>query len=465
MVSFGAFLRDRNQVSEKALPYYIHWVDRYRAWLRTEAARTEGAGLDSLDNPESTVTRFVGSLEPMYEEWQVRQARHAIRLYHYYLSSSGAGVSERTVPPGTCHATPSAVLQTQPASDGRHAPVDQSSAPASPSSAAQTAAPRGVGSGWDTVERELHRVFRLKHLSYRTEKTYLAWVARFEAFVRPKPAASLTDQDLRTFLSHLAVDKKVAAATQKQAFNALLFLYRSGLGAAIEGLQSVVPSRVPRRLPVVLTGDEVRRVLRRLHGTNSLIAALIYGGGLRLHEALELRVKDVDFSRGCLSIRAGKGDKDRETVLPRALVEELRRHLEGVRLLHIRDRSQGIAGVALQGALERKYTSASTEWKWYWVFPSARLSIEPYTGVVRRYHVYPTTLQSAFRNAVAAAGVAKQATIHTLRHSFATHLVEKGYDIRTIQELLGHADVSTTMIYTHVATRNKLGVRSPADSL
>ena len=275
----------------------------------------------------------------------------------------------------------------------------------------------------------------------------------------------LSEQDLKNFLSFLAVDRKVSAATQRLAFNALLFLYRNILSVAISELATVVPSRVPRRLPVVLTGDEIRKIFEGLNGTFRLMAALIYGGGLRLQECLSLRVKDVDFGRGCLTIRAGKGGKDRETVLPESLVGELKLHLIKVKDLYDRDRRKGMPGVPLSGALESKYASASREWSWFWVFPSKSLSIDPRTRAVLRYHLYPTTLQKAFRDAVRTSGVTKQATIHTLRHSFATHLIEKGYDIRTIQELLGHSDVSTTMIYTHVATRNKLGVASPADSL
>jgi integron integrase len=261
------------------------------------------------------------------------------------------------------------------------------------------------------------------------------------------------------------VERKVAAATQKQAFNALLFLYRRVLGREVLGLETVIPSHIPRRLPVVLTKEEIRDVFRHLSGVHRLIAAVIYGGGLRLEECLCLRVKDVDFARNCLVIHAGKGDKDRETVLPERLACELQRHLLRVRALYDRDRRRALAGVWLPEALARKYAGAGKEWAWFWLFPSSKLSIDPESGIVRRFHLYPTTLQKAFQRAVARAGLVKRATVHTLRHSFATHLVEKGYDIRTIQELLGHADVSTTMIYTHVATKNKLGVASPLDSL
>jgi integron integrase len=306
---------------------------------------------------------------------------------------------------------------------------------------------------------------RLKHLSFRTEKSYLSWIARFESFVKGKDCSAITEKDLKAFLSHLAVERHVAPATQRLAFNALLFLFRNVLGVEINGLDTVVRSRVVKRLPVVLTRDEVRRVFARLGGTHLLMATIIYGAGLRLQECLSLRVKDIDFDRDCLTIRCGKGGKDRETVLPESVCQELKRHLMSVHALYDRDRDKSVAGVVLPDALARKYPGAGEEWGWQWVFPSASLSIDPLTQVVRRFHLYPTTLQKAFRQAVRDAGIVKHATIHTLRHSFATHLIEKGYDIRTIQELLGHCDVSTTMIYTHVATKNKLGVTSPADAL
>jgi integron integrase len=311
----------------------------------------------------------------------------------------------------------------------------------------------------------LSKLMRLEHLSFRTEKTYLGWAARFLTFAGRASGSMPTLDQFKCFLAHLAVDRKVAAATQKQAFNALLYLFRRVLDIPVHGLECVARARAGKRLPVILTVREVSQILSCLQGTDQLMATLIYGAGLRLEECLSLRVKDLDFGRNCLTIRHGKGNKDRETVLPENLVNKLTLHLDKVRQLYAKDRTQRDPGVWLPEALSTKYPGAATEWGWYWVFPSEKLSIDPRTTTVRRYHCYPSTFQRAFKLAVARAGIVKQATVHTLRHSFATHLIEKGYDIRTIQELMGHSDVSTTMIYTHVATRNKLGVTSPADSL
>jgi integron integrase len=270
---------------------------------------------------------------------------------------------------------------------------------------------------------------------------------------------------LQAFLTHLAVDLKVSAATQRQAFNALLFLFRNVLSVPMIDLESVVRAKIGKSLPVVLSVAEVRRIILHLQGIDRLMAMVIYGAGLRLNECLSLRVKDIDFDRSCLTVRAGKGNKDRETVLPDRIVGDLRRHLSAVNTVYRQDRERNVPGVWIPEALARKIPAAGTEWGWFWVFPANRLSVDPDSGVVRRFHVLPTTLQRSFKLAVARAGIAKNATIHTLRHSFATHLIERGYDIRTIQELLGHSDVSTTMIYTHVATKNKLGVSSPANDL
>jgi integron integrase len=315
------------------------------------------------------------------------------------------------------------------------------------------------------ILNELQRVIRLHHLAWRTEKTYRSWAVRFLLFARGRAGTRPRQEHLKCFLSHLAVERKVSASTQKLAFNSLLYLFRNVLAVPVQGLECVVRARSGKRLPVVLTVEEVRQVLAQLQGTDRLMASIIYGAGLRLEECLSLRIKDVDFARSCLTIRCGKGNKDRETVLPEKMAAVLHGHLAAVRQIYESDRQKGIPGVQLPEALGQKFPGAGKDWRWFWVFPSQKLSIDPRSGEVRRYHVYPAGFQGAFKLAVARAGIVKSATVHTLRHSFATHLVERGYDIRTIQELLGHSDVSTTMIYTHVASRNKLGVISPVDAL
>lgn len=267
------------------------------------------------------------------------------------------------------------------------------------------------------------------------------------------------------FLTHLAVAGQVAALTQNQAKSALLFLYREVLGIELPWLDDVESAKAPRRLPVVLTQAEVVALLARLDGTNALVCRLLYGTGLRIMECLRLRVKDVDFERGEILVRDGKGFKDRVTMLPASLAPALREHMARVAELHRQDLAAGHGEVWLPYALERKYPNAGREWAWQYVFPSAKQSVDPRSGVVRRHHVADQAVQRALKRAVRAAGVAKPATPHTLRHSFATHLLESGYDIRTVQELLGHSDVSTTMIYTHVLNKGGRGVRSPLDGL
>jgi integron integrase len=416
MQSFPDFVREKQQVPEHCIPFYPQWVEMHRRWAGEPGRKSASIG------------EFLTSLVSKYAGWQIRQARHALQLYSSYQSCRGASAPDRS------QRVPRPVLPPE-------------------------------GNTWNTVEQSVNTLMRLKHLSFRTEKSYLSWIVRFESFVKGKDCSAVTEEDLKAFLSYLAVERRVAPATQRLAFNALLFLFRNVLGVEINGLGSVVRSRVAKRLPVVLTKEEVRKVFAHLERTHLLMATIIYGAGLRLQECLSLRVKDIDFARNCLTIRCGKGGKDRETVLPESVCQELTRHLGSVHALYDRDRDKSVAGVVLPDALERKYPSAGEEWGWQWVFPSANLSIDPLSQVVRRFHLYPTTLQKAFRQAVRDAGIVKHATIHTLRHSFATHLIERGYDIRTIQELLGHSDVSTTMIYTHVATKNKLGVTSPADAL
>jgi len=306
-------------------------------------------------------------------------------------------------------------------------------------------------------------VIRTRHYSIRTEESYLQWVRRFILFHGKRHPADMGAPELEAFLTHLAVERSVAASTQNQALSAILFLYREVLGVQLPWLDGVTRAKKPQRLPVVLTPEEVMRVLGKLEGTSALMARLLYGSGLRLMECVRLRVKDVDFERRELVVREAKGGKDRVTMLPQGLVEPLQKHLRRVAELHGEDLKQELGAVWLPHALAVKKPAASTEWGWQYVFPARKLSIDPRSGVKRRHHVDEKALQRSIKAALARAGIVKPATTHTLRHSFATHLLENGYDIRTVQELLGHADVSTTQIYTHVLNRGGLGVRSPLD--
>ena len=306
---------------------------------------------------------------------------------------------------------------------------------------------------------------RLKHYSHRTEKTYVNWVRRFVRFHSRRHPRELGKAEIEAFLTHLAIDRKVSASTQNQAFNALLFLYREVLEMDMPQLDSVQRAKKPRRLPVVLTPDEARTVLSELDGKYWIAGNLLYGSGLRLLECLRLRVQDVDFGMSQLVVRGGKGNKDRVTILPEAVVEPLKSHLEKVRTVHSRDLEQGLGRVYMPVALARKYPGAALEWAWQFVFPSTTYVPDRDTGQRVKYHLHEKALQRAIRNAVKSSGIAKRATAHTLRHSFATHLLQRGADIRTIQELLGHKDVSTTMIYTHVIQRGGMGVRSPLDTV
>jgi integron integrase len=306
---------------------------------------------------------------------------------------------------------------------------------------------------------------QLRHLSRRTEKTYVAWIRRFIIFHGKRHPRELGPAEVTAFLSALATRDRVASATQNQALAALLFLYRIVLERDVPWLHDMVRAKRSARLPVVLSRDEVAGVLAALDGERRLAATLLYGAGLRLLECLRLRVKDVDFARSQLVVRAGKGDRDRTTVLPRVCHRPLARHLERVRAQHERDARQGGGWVELPFALARKSPHAGREWPWQWVFPATRGYRHPETGQRRRHHLHETVLQHAVRAATRRAGIAKRVTCHTFRHSFATHLLEDGYDIRTVQTLLGHRDVRTTMVYTHVLRRGPAGVLSPIDRL
>jgi integron integrase len=304
---------------------------------------------------------------------------------------------------------------------------------------------------------------RLKHYSIRTEQAYVDWIRRFVVHHGKRHPRDMGAAEVERFLTHLAVEGRVSASTQNQAKSALLFLYKEVLRMELPWLDKVERAKAGQRLPVVLTVGEVQRLLDRTDGTAGLIARLLYGTGMRLMEVARLRVKDVDFERREILVREGKGNKDRVTMLPGSLVESLAAHLVRVKELHAKDLAAGLGEVYLPFALSRKYPNAGRQWGWQYVFPAAGLSVDPRSGAKRRHHVSDQAVQRAIRQAVRDAGIDKPATPHTLRHSFATHLLQSGYDIRTVQELLGHKDVSTTMIYTHVLNRGGRGVVSPLD--
>jgi integron integrase len=311
----------------------------------------------------------------------------------------------------------------------------------------------------DQVRREI----RLRHYSLRTEEAYVNWIRRFIFFHRKRHPRDMGATEVRAFLEHLANEGQVASATQHQAASALLFLYLQVLKVQLEGIDEALRPKRPARLPTVLTREEVARLLAVLEGTHQLIGRLLYGTGMRLLEGLRLRVKDIDFARNQMVVREGKGFKDRVTMLPGSLKAELQRHLERARILHEQDLKAGLGAVYLPYALAEKYPNADREWAWQWMFPAKTIGSDPRTGARRRHHVHENAVQKAIKEAVRRAGLDKPASCHTLRHSFATHLLEAGYDIRTVQELLGHKDVATTQIYTHVMQQPGIGVRSPLD--
>jgi integron integrase len=407
--AYENFLTKKGAVKTQYAPYYLKWVSDCYSFLN-----------EPMSNRLSSEQKkqFLSDMAKRHEDWQVKQADTALRLYDFFLSK------------------------------------------AAPST---TGEPSSHEERWRLLEEKMREALRLRHRSLSTEKTYLIWLRSFRGFVSEKQPDQLEGRNLQDFLSHLAVEKKVSPSTQNQALNAIVFLYRHVLDKNIEQELSAVRAKQRRHLPVVLTIKEIQSIFDQLSGTSKLMAMMIYGAGLRLHECLQLRIKDIDIEQNMVIIRSGKGDKDRRTVLPEILKDDLIRHLADIRSVYDQDRREKIEGVWLPGALEKKYPNAGKEWGWFWLFPSKSYAIDPRGNIIRRRHVHPTMIQKAFKVAVGKAGITKQASLHTLRHSFATHLLETGYDIRTIQELLGHQNLQTTMIYTHVARKNILGVRSPLD--
>jgi integron integrase len=312
---------------------------------------------------------------------------------------------------------------------------------------------------------QVRAAIRARHYSRRTEKSYIGWIRRFIFFHKKRHPLEMGKKEVSAYLTHLATARNVSASTQTQALSALLFLYRHVLSKELGEMKEIVRAKPTRRLPIVLSPEEVYRLMRELDGLNRLLAMLLYGSGMRLMESMRLRVKDIDFEMNQIVVRAGKGDKDRVTILPGVIREDLRKQIERARRLHERDIAGGAGWVELPMAIENKWPTAAREIGWQWVFPATRTYVDTATARRRRHHIHETVLQRAIKEASRRARIDKPVSCHTLRHTFATDLLGHGYDIRTVQELLGHTDVSTTMIYTHVLKRGAAGVRSPADGL
>ena len=453
----------------RRIPEYSNWV----AFLSKRHTLI-------VDDREQALKVILRSLAGSFSVDKLASAKEALRHYWFFLDRE-----ERTSRPATCGKSQSHTPETggvRPSGTtggsgirwvGANPPAKEAPDRKGFGEASKVPAPtdevkrdvKPPPAVWVPHINRVRDVLRLEHKSYRTEQTYLNWVRRFVEFSDGRPPAEITERDLRHYLTYLAVELHVAAATQQQAFNALLYLFRHSLKQEVKGLLQTIRAKKPKRLPVVLSQREIAHVIKSLRSPYSLMAKLIYGSGLRLSECLSLRVHDLDFASEVLTVRSGKGDKDRTTLFPRGLHGEMRAYLEQLRMFFDDDRRYKRPGVPLPNALERKHPNAAVEWGWFWLFPSHRLSVEPRTGRALRWHVYSTTLQRQFSIAVKAVGITKAASVHSLRHSFATHLIESGYDIRTVQELLGHSNLQTTMIYTHVATKNKRGVISPLDRL
>lgn len=402
------FIGDKFKVSTFRIPYYLKWIKMYN-----EFSKNNGTG-------ENYQAEFINSLNSKYQDWQVTQADKAVSIYISFKRKN-------------CNIKAKAVITNN--------------------------------TSWNNVIFNMKEEIRLQNKSLQTEKSYIYWAKKFSKYTCYKTPESVNQDDVKAFLTYLAVEKSVAISTQKQAFNAILFLFRHILDKQILNLDSVAKSKVKKRLPLVLSKIEIIKIIKHLENPYKLMAEIIYGGGLRLSECLNLRIKDIDFENNILTIRSGKGDKDRQTLLSKKAVFSLKEHIQKTREYYEGDCFENSPGVELPKALERKFPNAGKEWAWFWVFPSAKISVDPRSYIARRHHLYSSSLQKYFKEALRKSGIPKNASIHTLRHSFATHLIENGYDIRTIQDLLGHSNVSSTMVYTHVAIRNKLGVISPMDKL
>ncbi|MBN2178085.1 MAG: integron integrase [Deltaproteobacteria bacterium] len=414
---FQKYLLDKNLVPAKNVPFYAYWVSRFLEF----ALRKE---LSALEYQEVAVLDFLNSLksDDRVLDWQYKQANDSIRLYYFHYLKKTDIRSTKAL-----------------ASDSI-----------------------------SEIIKETKRLIRLKHYSYSTERTYLQWIERFLGYTGQtlkKPVTEIDTSDVKNFLSHLAIKRRVSASTQNQAFNAILFFFRSMLGKEMGDLSQTVRAKRGQKLPVVFSVEEVKRLLACMDARDLLIAGLLYGAGLRLMELARLRVKDIDMDLNTLTVRSGKGDKDRTTILPATVKDQLKNHLTKVKSLHESDLSKGYGEVHLPDALSRKYPNAGKEWAWQYVFPANNLSVDPRSGRVARHHISASAIQGIIKKAIRGAGIPKHASVHTLRHSFATHLLMNGVNIREVQELLGHKNVETTMIYTHVLRDMSKAPKSPLDLL
>jgi integron integrase len=455
---FEDFVRSRNLVDERHLPFYLKWVLRF---LRSEFDRERLSSSDLLQCFSDQLAR-----DERLEDWQRRQAVKAAELYlNIYLPEAN----------GMAHGVEGMGSGGERSEDGGQN-VDAVSSPrflnignsgkagATPAVLNEAGATPAVQNDEQQALREMKELMKLRHYSPRTLQTYTEWAQRYFGYAKGHKLAWDAPESIRVWLSSLATQRNVASSTQNQAFSAILFLFRDVLKINLPEVNAVRAKRGPK-LPVVLTPEEVQKVLSCAKGTIGLMLRLSYGAGLRVSELIRLRVQDLDFGNETLFVRSGKGDKDRATTLPASLTDELHEHLKRVRALHDADLEKGFGAVWLPGALARKYPNAPTEWKWQYVFPAKPLSVDPESGTTRRHHVSEQVVQRALKKAADAADIPKRVSIHTLRHSFATHLLMQGVNIREVQELLGHKSVETTMIYTHVVRTMSARPKSPLDTL
>jgi integron integrase len=421
LTDYQDFLLSRGLVQEKYVSYYAHWASRYLAFSN----RNENLSADLK------IEAFINDLKKQNKitDWQVRQADDAVRLYTgNYLDAKSSKHASDVAGQNKKHPDVAVVLDN------------------------------------------MSKAIRIRHYAYKTERTYVSWSKSFYDYllkIKKKDIYELgvDSEDARDYLSYLALQRKVAASTQNQAFNSILFLFRNVLKVDLKDLRKTVRAKRGTKLPVVFTVSEVQKLFDNVAGVKQLILKLIYGAGLRLMEALRLRVKNIDFEAGLLFVRSGKGDKDRSTILPEHLKQPLREHLKAVKALHEQDIQSGYGKVNLPDSPGRKYPKAAKEWGWQYVFPASGLSVDPEDGEVKRYHLHSRLLQNAVKEALKKAGIVKHASVHTLRHSFATHLLMSGVNIREIQTLMGHRNVETTMIYTHVIRDITKAPQSPLDRL